>query len=73
MKDLSIWIVWVPDQINPWDVLLVIELVKMINEESLVLAFEVDDSQTPFLLGLVHFFQATIGLLLSVISELLHK
>jgi hypothetical protein len=47
----------------------------MFNEESLVLAFEVDYSQTPppLLLGLVHFFQATIGLLLSVILELLHK
>jgi hypothetical protein len=69
MRDLPIRIVRIPNLVNPWDVLFIIELVKMLNKQSLVLAFGVDDSQPPFLLGLVYFFQTTMGLLLLVIYE----
>jgi hypothetical protein len=72
MRDLTSSVMRIPDQFNPGDILLVIELVKMFNKQSFVLAFEVDDPQSPFLLGFVHFFHATMGLVLSVILDFLH-
>jgi hypothetical protein len=37
----------VPDQVDPGNVLLVVEFVKVLHEQGLVLTFEIDDSQTP--------------------------
>ena len=44
-------IVGVPDKRYPWHILLVVEFVQVLHQESLVLQLQVEDTQTPLILG----------------------
>jgi hypothetical protein len=50
--DLVLWIVSILNQFDPWDVFFVVELVQMLEKESFILGFEIDDSQPSFVFGL---------------------
>jgi hypothetical protein len=74
MWDLSISIVCVSDEIYPRDIFLVVELVQMFDKQRSILTSQIYYAKTPPppLLGLVHFFHATTGLLLALASYFLH-
>jgi hypothetical protein len=50
MGNLSLRIVSIPNQFDPWDVFFVVEFVQML-EECIVLGSEIDDTQPSFVLG----------------------
>jgi hypothetical protein len=51
MGNLSLRIVSIRNQFDPWDVFFVVEFVQMLEEECIVLGSEIDDTQPSFVLG----------------------
>jgi hypothetical protein len=44
MRHLSIRVVCVPNQVNPWNICLIVKLVQVLDEQSVILAYKIDNS-----------------------------
>jgi len=44
MRDLTMWVMGIPNQFHPWDILLTVEFVEMLQKKGLILTSKIDNS-----------------------------